>query len=231
VSAPAAGTHPAGDTVAGTLAARYPYLTPGQCGLLEALLLSGLASAVGRDCVLAVIRPQPDGALDISILIIGSATEPCPASCPAPAASHRPDPPKENPAMTDDQLPPDTCGQPLDLGEPLPPAREVIAVAGPWTVLSCVSAACTDCGAVPLDEDTGMTPHFASTSQAAQELAENWGWRHNRGERPKDDELLCPRCAPSGGTPHEVIPLACPVHGTPCESCGEIDGCEEGCDG
>jgi hypothetical protein len=38
----------------------------------------------GRDCALAVIRPQPDGALDISILIIGSAAEPCPAFCLAP---------------------------------------------------------------------------------------------------------------------------------------------------
>lgn len=192
MSAPPAAAHPAGDTVAGTLATRYPHLTPGQCGLLEAVLLSGLASASGRDCTLAVIRPQPDGALDISILIIGSAAGPCPAPCTAPAASRRPDPPKERPAVTDNQPPPDPGG-------PLPPGREVIAVAGPWTVLSCVTAACTGCGAVPLDEDTGMTPHFASTSQAAQELAENWGWRHNRGEWPKDDELLCPRCAPPGG--------------------------------
>jgi hypothetical protein len=76
VSAPAAATHPAGDTVAGTLAARYPHLTPGQCGLLEAVLLSGLASAAGRDCALAVIRPLPDGPLDISILVIGSAAGP-----------------------------------------------------------------------------------------------------------------------------------------------------------
>jgi hypothetical protein len=75
VSAPAAGTHPAADTVAGALAGRYPYLTPGQCGLLEAVLLR-LASAAGRDCALTVIRPQPDGALDISILVIGSTAEP-----------------------------------------------------------------------------------------------------------------------------------------------------------
>jgi hypothetical protein len=90
VSAPAAAADPAGDTVAGALAARYPYLTPGQCGLLEAVLLSGLASAAGRDCALAVIRPQPDGSLDISILIIGSAAEPCPASRPAPGGSPPP---------------------------------------------------------------------------------------------------------------------------------------------
>jgi hypothetical protein len=97
--------------------------------------------------------------------------------------------------MTSDQPPPDTCGQPPDPGEPLPPGQEVIAVAGPWTVLSCVTAACAGCGTVPLDEDTGMTPHFAGTSQAAQELAQNWGWHHNRGDWPKDDELLCPACA------------------------------------
>lgn len=98
--------------------------------------------------------------------------------------------------MTDDQPPPDTGGQSIDPGEPLPPGQEVIAVAGPWTVLSCVTATCTNCGALPADEDTGMTPHFASTSQAAQELAQNWGWSHKRrSEWPKDDELLCPECA------------------------------------
>jgi hypothetical protein len=97
--------------------------------------------------------------------------------------------------MTDDQLPPDTGGQPLDAGGPLPPAREVIAAAGPWTVLPGVTVACTNCGAVPLDEDTSTTPHFASTDQAAQELAQNWGWHHKRGEWPKADEPLCRRCA------------------------------------
>jgi hypothetical protein len=98
MSAPAAGTHPAGDTVAGALAGRYPYLTPGQCGLLEAVLLTGLASAAGRDCALAAVRPQPDASFDISILIIGGAAEPCPApSVRSPAASRRPNSPKENP--------------------------------------------------------------------------------------------------------------------------------------
>jgi hypothetical protein len=76
VSAPATGTHPAGDTVAGALAARYPHLTTRQCRLLEAALLSGLTSVVGRDCALAVIRSQADGALDISFLFIGGATGP-----------------------------------------------------------------------------------------------------------------------------------------------------------
>jgi hypothetical protein len=46
-------------------------------------------------------------------------------------------------------------------------------------------------------------------------------------------EIFAPgcRCGIAPGAPHEVIPLACPVHGTPCGSCGEIDGCEEDCDG
>jgi hypothetical protein len=97
VSAPAAGTRPAGDTVAGALAARYPYLTPGQCGLLEAAIVRGLVVAAGGGCAVAVIRPQPDGALDISILIIGSAAQPGPASCPAPGGFPLPDPRKRIP--------------------------------------------------------------------------------------------------------------------------------------
>jgi hypothetical protein len=97
--------------------------------------------------------------------------------------------------MTSDQPPPAACGQPPGPGEPLPAAPEVIAVAGPWTVLSCVTAACTACGTVPLDEDTGTTVHFTSISQAAQELVQKRGWRHEHGEWPKDDQLLCPRCA------------------------------------
>lgn len=84
MSALAAGTNPAGDTVAGALGARYPYLTPGQCGLLEAAIVRGLVAADDWGCAVAVIRPQPDGALDISILIIGRAAQPDPASCPVP---------------------------------------------------------------------------------------------------------------------------------------------------
>jgi hypothetical protein len=98
VSAPAAVADPAGDTVAGALAARYPYLTPGQCGLLEAAIVHGLAAAAGGGgCAVAVIRPKRDGALDISILIIGSAAQPGPASCPAPGGFPPPDPRKRNP--------------------------------------------------------------------------------------------------------------------------------------
>jgi hypothetical protein len=77
VSAPAAATHPAGDTVAGALAARYPHLSPGQCELLETAIIRGLAVEAGGGCALAVIRPQPDGALDISVVvIIGGAPQP-----------------------------------------------------------------------------------------------------------------------------------------------------------
>ena len=97
--------------------------------------------------------------------------------------------------MTDDQLSLDTSGRAFpDLDGLLPP-DSVVTVTGPWTVRSCVTAACTNCGAVPLDEDTDMTPHFASTSQAAHELAQNWGWSHERQSCwPKDDLLLCPKC-------------------------------------
>jgi hypothetical protein len=93
VSAPAAGTHPAGDTVAGALAGRYPYLTPGQCGLLEAVLLSGLASAAGRDCALAAVRPQLDGSFDISI---GGGTVPR-TNCPLPGGFPPPQLPEREP--------------------------------------------------------------------------------------------------------------------------------------
>ena len=85
MSAPAAGTHPAGDTVAGALAARYPHLSPRQCELLETAITRGLVVAAGGGCALAVIRPQTDGALDISILIIGSAAE----RAPRPARPRR----------------------------------------------------------------------------------------------------------------------------------------------
>lgn len=76
MSGPAAATHPAGDTVAEAVAARYPHLSPGQCELLETEIIRGLAVAAGGGCALAVIRPQPDGALHISVLIIASGPRP-----------------------------------------------------------------------------------------------------------------------------------------------------------
>ena len=98
-----------------------------------------------------------------------------------------------------DQPPADISGEPSPGLDGLLPPGSVVTVAGPWTVRSCVTAACTNCGAVPLDEDTSTTPHFADTCQAAQELAQNWGWSHQRGTWPKDDGLLCPACAARPG--------------------------------
>ena len=72
---------------------------------------------------------------------------------------------------------------------------------GPWTVHLCVTAACTGCGGVPVDEDTGLAPHFASYEQAIEELTQEWGWsfaafpaRLGLGE-----ELLCPGCTAAVG--------------------------------
>jgi hypothetical protein len=88
--------------------------------------------------------------------------------------------------MTGDYLP----------GGELPADSNVVTRTGPWTVLSCATACCSRCGAVPLDEDTGLTPHFASTAQAREELPRDWGWTCTpRSSWPKDDELLCPDCA------------------------------------
>jgi hypothetical protein len=62
---------------------------------------------------------------------------------------------------------------------------------------SCIMAACARCGALPLYEDTGMTPHFTGVEQAAEELTQNWGWhREGSGLWPV---LLCPGCAASRG--------------------------------
>jgi hypothetical protein len=79
-------------------------------------------------------------------------------------------------------------------GEPAGPAR------GPWTLRFCVTAACTRCGAVPLDEDSRLTPHFDSTGHAREELTRDWGWRLTaRPGWADDDELLCPTCGSSSG--------------------------------
>jgi hypothetical protein len=71
VTAPAA-VRPARETIADTLAARYPHLSPRQCRLLETAILRQLAIAASRACALAAIWPQPDGALHISVLIIAA---------------------------------------------------------------------------------------------------------------------------------------------------------------
>lgn len=81
----------------------------------------------------------------------------------------------------------------------LPAASNVVTQAGPWMVLSCVTASCTCCGSTPLNEDTQLTPHFTSTAQARGELTRDWGWTCTpRSDWPKDDELLCPACAKAG---------------------------------
>jgi hypothetical protein len=67
---------------------------------------------------------------------------------------------------------------------------------GPWTHRHCVTAACTRCGTIPADNDTGLTPHFAGTGQAREELPRDWGWQLTPAPgTPDDDQLLCPACA------------------------------------
>lgn len=74
---------------------------------------------------------------------------------------------------------------------------------GPWTLRCCVTAVCTRCGAIPLEEGTGLAPHFATPAQARQELARNWGWRAAvRSVPADDDELLCPACAAADAGNH-----------------------------
>jgi hypothetical protein len=77
---------------------------------------------------------------------------------------------------------------------------------GPWTVRTCVTAACTRCSAVPLDEDSGLTPHFASPEQARTEMISDWGWRVTVYSGWTDDELLCPPCAAAKGNPGSPPP-------------------------
>jgi hypothetical protein len=76
-----------------------------------------------------------------------------------------------------------------------PPDTPGPARTGPWTLHCCVTAACTRCGAVPLDEDTGLTPHFDSVRQACEELPRDWDWHLTTRTSINDDELLCPPCA------------------------------------
>ena len=85
-------------------------------------------------------------------------------------------------------------------GEPAPIAR-----LGPWAFRTCVTGACTRCGTAPLDEDTGIAPHFASVAQAADELTRDWGW-HVTTRAGQWDELLCPACAKADGGAHLKAP-------------------------
>ena len=73
---------------------------------------------------------------------------------------------------------------------------------GPWTFRICVTAACTHCGLIPLDDDTGLTPHFSDPRQAIDELTEDWGWQWTaRSPSPAEDELLCPHCQAADPAP------------------------------
>src|SRR6185437_5677713 len=84
-----------------------------------------------------------------------------------------------------------------------PPGRANI---GPWTVHLCVTASCTGCGGVPVDEDTGLAPHFASPDQAVEELTQEWGWWFAACPTPlaTGEELLCPGCKAAAG--YVVVP-------------------------
>jgi hypothetical protein len=78
-----------------------------------------------------------------------------------------------------------------------PPGDDgAICTFGPYTIRCCVTAACTRCGSVPVDEDTGIAPHFDNPGQAAGELAGDWGWRFTAPPGGREHhELLCPACA------------------------------------
>jgi hypothetical protein len=65
--------------------------------------------------------------------------------------------------------------------------------------------------AVPLDEDSGLTPHFDGTGQAREELPRDWGWHLTaRTGLADDDELLCPACAAAGDRGQPRPSAACP---------------------
>ncbi len=72
---------------------------------------------------------------------------------------------------------------------------------GPWTVHLCVTASCAGCGSVPVDEDTGLAPHFASRDQAVDELTQEWGWWFTAfpARLGVGEELLCPGCTTAAG--------------------------------
>ena len=87
-----------------------------------------------------------------------------------------------------------------------------------WTVHLCVTAARTGCGSVPVDEDTGLAPHFATPDQAAEELTPEWGWRFAAfpARLGVGEELLCPGCTAAAGyiaTPRPPAPSTGPYGG------------------
>ena len=93
--------------------------------------------------------------------------------------------------------------------QPDPPYDLVIQTIGPYTLRCCVTAACTQCGNSPYDEDTGIAPHFDSPHQAAHELTRDWGWTlTTNSDRAEHLELLCPACAAAGNHAGNRVPAA-----------------------
>lgn len=72
------------------------------------------------------------------------------------------------------------------------------APAGPWTAVTCITAACSRCGAIPEDEDLGYTPHFKDPAHARERLTgeDGYGWRIASGP-DGHEQLLCQSCAAS----------------------------------
>jgi hypothetical protein len=69
--------------------------------------------------------------------------------------------------------------------------------------------------------------HLALTAAGAMLSPAEWEQLKAEGDRLLA-EGKC-RCAIDG--PGLVLPLACPVHGTPCEYCGGLESCTEDCNG
>jgi len=114
------------------------------------------------------------------------------------------------------------------------------AAAGPlFSSITCVTAACSQCGATPDNEDLGFTPHFASPQQARELLTDpddGYAWRIITAPDSRE-ELLCKtcwtkgECARLGHDPH-TIPAARMDDGrvlgtsTWCDRCGQSLGYE-----
>jgi hypothetical protein len=67
--------------------------------------------------------------------------------------------------------------------------------AGPWAVVTCVTATCTRCGARPENEGEGFEPYFSSVGQARELLPVDYGWRVAPVPVGPAEELLCSQCA------------------------------------
>jgi len=68
--------------------------------------------------------------------------------------------------------------------------------------------------------------HLALTAAGAMLSPAEWERLKAEGDRLMAGGKC--RCIISGG---ELLPLVCPVHGTPCEYCGGLESCKENCRG